>query len=136
MTIDLLPTIEALTSTYPCREAQFSALSALLGHASFPSPPAICLTGFPASGKRTVTRAFLEVMSLQFAWVDCSETFTSALLFDRIVNKLRDLGQGDGSRVRGSGDINNFVVEVHRALEGLKRKVILVCAPARFLGTD
>ena len=64
-------------------------------------------------------------MTAQFVWVDCSETFTSALLFDRIVNKLKELG-GDGARVKGSGDVNNFVVEVHRALEGLTGKVILV----------
>ena len=126
MTIDVVPTIEDLSITYPCREPQFSALSSVLGHSSLPSPPAICLTGFPASGKRTITRAFLESMTAQFVWVDCSETFTSALLFDRIMNKLKELGGGDGARVKGSGDVNNFVVGVHRALEGLTGKVILV----------
>lgn len=132
MTIDVALTIEDLTTTYPCREAQFSALSSVLGHSSFPSPPAICLTGFPASGKRTITRAFLDSMSIQFVWIDCSETFTSALLFDRIVNKLRELGGGDGPRLKGSGDVNHFVVETHRALEGLTGKVVLVCPPCRY----
>jgi hypothetical protein len=42
------------------------------------------------------------------------------------VNKLKELGGGDGARVKGSGDVNNFVVEVHRALEGMTGKVILV----------
>lgn len=71
-------------------------------------------------------------MSIQFVWIDCSETFTSALLFDRIVNKLRELGGGDGPRLKGSGDVNHFVVETHRALEGLTGKVVLVCPPCRY----
>ena len=134
MTVDVAPTIEDLAAIYPCREAQFSALSSVLGHPSFPSPPAICLTGFPASGKSTITRAFLQSMGAPFVWVDCSETFTSALLFDRIVNKLKELAGGDGWRMKGSGDMNQFVVEVHRALERLTGKVILVCPHSQIHG--
>ena len=66
-------------------------------------------------------------MVVPFVWVDCRETFTSALFFDQVINKLRELGGEDTSRLKGSGDVNNFVVEVQRALEGLTGKVILVC---------
>jgi putative protein kinase ArgK-like GTPase of G3E family len=126
MTVELDAIVRELNTAYPCREVQFSALSAVIGHSSLPSPPAICLTGFPASGKSTITRAFLEAMETEFAWVDCSETFSSALLFDRIVNKLRELGGRDLPRIKLLADINTFAVEVHKALEGLKGKIILV----------
>lgn len=56
--------------------------------------------------------------------MDCSETISSALLFDRIVNKLR--GLRDLPRLKMVADINNFVIEVHRALDALDGKVILV----------
>ena len=128
MTVEVNAIVRELNTAYPCREAQFSALSAVIGHSSFPSPPAICLTGFPACGKSSITRAFLEAMESEFAWVDCSETFSSALLFDRIVNKLRALGGRDLPRIKLLADINNFVVEAHRALEGLKGNIFLVCS--------
>ena len=131
MTIDLDPILENLTNTYPCRLPQFTSLSSLLGPPSFPSPPSICLTGFPATGKSTITRAFLEAVKMNYVWIDCGEIITSALLFDRIVNRLKALGEGDGRLDRGKmmgGDVNSFVVEVQRVMEGLKGKVILVCA--------
>jgi hypothetical protein len=68
-------------------------------------------------------------MNIKYAWVDCSETITSALLFDRIVNVLRGLGKADVSRVKMPGDINNFVVEVQKAWERLKGKIVLVYYP-------
>ena len=65
-------------------------------------------------------------MNIESAWVDCSETISSALLFDRIVNMLKGLEGREVTRVKMSGDINNFVVEVQRAMEELTGKVILV----------
>lgn len=68
---------------------------------------------------------------MNYVWIDCGEIITSALLFDRIVNRLKALGEGDGRLDRGKmmgGDVNSFVVEVQRVMEGLKGKVILVCA--------
>jgi hypothetical protein len=62
--------------------------------------------------------------------VDCSETISSALLFDQIVNKLR--GLRDLPRLKMVADINNFVVEVRCALEELDGKVILVFPPQCF----
>ena len=126
MTIELDRVVAELNEAYPCRETQFSALSSVLGQTSFASPPAICLTGFPSAGKGTITRAFLVAMDIEFAWVDCSETFSSALLFDRIVNSLRQLGDRHLPRVKLSTDINNFAVETCNALRGLKDKAILV----------
>ena len=124
MTIPVDAILEQLNTTYPCREAQFSALFSAIGHSSFPSPPAVCLTGFPATGKSSITRAFLEAMNIEYVWVDCSETISCALLFDRIVNKLR--GLKTLPRLKMAADINNFIVEVHRALDELDGKVILV----------
>ena len=124
MTVQIDAILEQLNTTYPCREVQFSALLSVIGHSSFPSPPAVCLTGIPATGKSTIARAFLEAMTTRFAWVDCKETISSSLLFDRIVNQLR--GLRDLPRLKMAGDMNNFVIEVHRALDGLNGKVILV----------
>jgi origin recognition complex subunit 5 len=126
MTVEVNAILEELNSVYPCREAQLFALSSVIGHASFPSPPAVCLTGFPTSGKSIITRAFLNAIGTKYVWVDCSETISSALLFDRIVNKLRGLGGRDLSRVKMLADINNFVVQVQRVLESFNGKVILV----------
>ena len=126
MTVDIDAIIGELNNAYPCRKVQFLALSSFIGHPSFPRPPAICLTGFPATGKCTVTRAFLEATETEFAWVDCSETFSTASLFDRIINRLREIGDMKIPRLKMSGDINNFVVEVQNALMSLKGKVILV----------
>lgn len=67
---------------------------------------------------------------MEYIWVDCSETISSALLFDQIVNKLR--GLRNLPRLKMVADINNFVVEVHRALEELDGKVILVFPPQCF----
>lgn len=126
MTVDFDAIIEELNDAYPCREAQFSALSSFIGHMSFPGPPVICLTGAPATGKCTITRAFLEATNTDFAFVDCSETFSSMLLFDRIVNRLRQIGRRQLPRLKVSGDINNFVVEVQNALAGLTGRIVLV----------
>jgi Cdc6-like AAA superfamily ATPase len=126
MTIDLHAVIKELNDTYPCREAQFSSLASVLGHPSLPSPPALYLTGFPGTGKRTVTRAFLEALNLEYVWVDCAETISSALLFDRVVNGLRGIGGREIPRLRMGTGINNFVVEVHDALRGLDGKIVLV----------
>ena len=131
MTIQVDAILEQLNTTYPCREVQFSALLSVIGHSSFPSPPAVCLTGFPATGKSTITRAFLQAMNTEYVWVDCSETISSALLFDRIVNRLR--GLRDLPRLKVAADINNFVVEVHRALDELDGKVILVFLSSKLL---
>src|SRR5947207_12411448 len=127
MTADSLESVpKDLTSKYPCRETQISSLCSILGHPSFPSPPAICITGFPASGKSSVTRAFLDGMKIQYAWIDCGETFTSPLFFDRVVNSLRRIASDDHSRVKMTGDINNFVVETQKALENIQGKVVVV----------
>jgi Cdc6-like AAA superfamily ATPase len=126
MTFDLTAVVQQLNGEYPCRETQFSTLSSLLGHPSFPSPPAAFLTGFPATGKAAVTRVFLEAIKAKYVWVDCGETFTSSLLFDRIVNKIRKIGDRDLPRLKMSTDINNFVVEAQKALEGIEGKVVLV----------
>lgn len=126
MTISLDAIVQDLNARYPCREPQFSALASVIGHSSLPSPPALCLTGFPATGKSTITRAFLDATNTTNAWVDCSETISSALLFDRIVDSLKVLSGQEVSRMKMSGGINNFVVEVHLAMDALKDKVILV----------
>jgi hypothetical protein len=131
MAIEGNEVIEKLKAVYPCRDSQFSALSSVLGHPSFPSVPAIFLAGFPASGKSTITRAFLEAIHAKFVWVDCKETFTSALLFNRIVNKLRRLGGRELPSLKVPSDLNSFAIEVARALEGLKGKVVLVCIIAK-----
>jgi len=117
---------DELNKLYPCREDQFAALSSILGDPSLPSPPVVLLTGPPSQGKSTITDAFLDDIKAQSVWVDCSETLTSALLFNRIVNSLRALAEKE-SRVKMQGDLNKFTVEVHKALEALQGKVILVC---------
>ena len=128
MTVELDAITQSLNTRYPCREAQVSSLLSVIGHSSFPTPQATCLTGFPATGKATITRALLQAMNTEFVWVDCNETISSPLLFDRIVNGIRMVSKETQlERVKMSADVNNFVVEVHRALEGLvSRKVILV----------
>jgi hypothetical protein len=138
MSVDVDAIIAELNASYPCRESQFSTLFSVIGSPSFPCPATICLTGFPATGKSSVTRAFLDATEMEYAWVDCAETFTSALLFDRIVNKLREIGERSLSRLKMMGDINNFVVQVHKALEGLHGKVFLVChilLPIDYIGS-
>ena len=125
MTIDLSTVVEELNETYPCRETQFSSLSSLIGHPSYPSPPAIWVIGSPAGGRSTITRAFLDATKTHFCWVDCRETFTSSLLFDRIVNALR-IFKGEEQRIKMSGEVNNFVVEVHKLLDTIQGKVVLV----------
>ena len=125
MNSDFDAILDELNRAYPCRELQFSTLHCVLGH-SFPSPSAMCLTGLPGSGKSTITRAFLEAFEIEFVWVACAETFTPALLFDRIVQGLRNLGGKGESSVRMSDDINNFVIETRKALKGLDGKMCLV----------
>jgi hypothetical protein len=126
MSVDLDAVLKELNAAYPCRETQFAALSSVLGHSSLPSPSAICLTGLPATGKRTITRVFLEAMDIEHVWVDCAETISSALLFDRIVNGLRAIGTQDPSRIRMGSAINNFVVEAHKTLKDVQGKVVIV----------
>jgi hypothetical protein len=65
-------------------------------------------------------------MDIEHVWVDCAETISSALLFDRIVNGLRAIGAQDTSRTRTGTAINNFVVEVHKTLKDLQGKVVIV----------
>jgi hypothetical protein len=121
-----------LKTKHPCREAQFGALTSLLGHDSLPSPPAICLTGLPNCGKRTILRAALDSRAtaqhaVQSTWIDCRETFSSHLLFDRIVNRINDMKQPRPTeRIKVLNDINSFVVEVTRALTAIEGKFILV----------
>jgi Cdc6-like AAA superfamily ATPase len=129
--MDLAAAVQKLKETYPCRDSQFAKLSSLLGHPSFSSPSAICLTGFPATGKSTVTRSFLDAINAEYVWVDCGEAFSSALLFDRIVNKFRQIGERDLPRLKMTMDINSLVVEVHKALEGIQGKVVLVSPSTR-----
>jgi Cdc6-like AAA superfamily ATPase len=127
MTAESLKSVsEELARKYPCRETQISSLCCALGHPSFPNPPAIYVTGFPASGKTSVTRAFFEALSLQYVWIDCGETFTAPLLFDRIVNSLRRISTEEYSRVKMSGDINHFAVETQNAMERIQGKVTIV----------
>jgi len=129
---DNTSTIDQLKRKYPCREAQFDSLISFLGHDSFPSPPALCLTGLPSSGKRTILRSTLETLGssrdvVQNAWIDCRETFSSHLLFDRIVSRITDMKWPQQTeRIKVLNDVNNFVVQVTRALDGLTGKCILV----------
>lgn len=121
-----------LKTKQPCRDSQFDALTCLLGHESLPSPPAICLTGLKNSGKRTILRAALDSLAtpqqaVQSTWVDCRETFSSHLLFDRIVNRINAMKQPQPTeRIKVLNDINSFVVEVTRALNAIEGKFILV----------
>jgi len=133
MTIpDKTSTIDQLKTKYPCREAQFDSLISFLGHDSFPSPPALCLTGLPSSGKRTILRSTLDTLGsprhvVQSAWIDCREMFSSHLLFDRIVNRITDMKRPQQmERIKVLNDINNFVVQVTQALYGMTGKCILV----------
>ena len=81
-----------------------------------------------------MTRAFLGATGIKFAYIDCAETISSALLFYRIVRCLRRMAVEESTAttadmVRVGGDVNGFVVEVQRAMEKLKGKVVLVFIP-------
>jgi origin recognition complex subunit 5 len=126
----LPPELHSLLSTCPCRDTQFGTLYSLLGHPNLPSPPSICLTGFPATGKRTVTRAFLDAVRVQYAWIDCAETVSSALLFYRVLHCLRKMVvETETEAGRVGGDINAFVVQVQKLMHQLQGKIVLVLAP-------
>jgi hypothetical protein len=122
-----------LKTRHPCRDSQFDALTSFLDYR--PSPPAICLTGLPNSGKRTILRAALDSLAttphvVQSTWVDCGEAFSSHLLFDRIVNRINDMKQPPPTeRIKVLNDINSFVVEVTRALTAIEGKFVLVPTP-------
>jgi hypothetical protein len=83
-----------------------------------------------------VTRAFLEATGIKFAYIDCAETISSALLFYRIVRSLRRMAVEESmattaDMVRIGGDVNGFVVEVQRAMDKLQGKIVLVFLPLR-----
>ena len=134
MTLPELPAeLHSLLTIYPCRQTQFTSLFSLLGHDHLPSPPSICLAGFPCTGKRTVTRAFLEATGIKHAWIDCAETISSALLFYRIISALTRMTGQTGETARIGGDVNSFVVEVQKAMGKLQGKIVLVPCPSFFL---
>lgn len=74
-----------------------------------------------------MTRAFLDAVQVQYAWIDCAETVSSALLFQRIISCMRKItGRTDGEVGRVGGDVNAFVVEVQKLMDKLQGKIILV----------
>jgi Cdc6-like AAA superfamily ATPase len=121
--------LDALNEAYPCRETQLSALYSTLGNKEYPSPTAVCLTGVSGTGKSAITRAFLEAFEISFVWVDCLESFTPALLFDRILEGMRTLTDFPEPSLRRSEDTNQFIVELRTILAQVTSKVCLVCLP-------
>ena len=115
-----------LDARYPCRKSQFQMLYSLLGDPKLPSPPVICLTGFPKSGKRTCAGAFLDETATTHIWIDCLETFSPALFITRVVNELRRLKDPELPRTRLNADTTSFLGAVHEALQGLDGKVVAV----------
>ena len=126
MTFDSDPGIARLEATYPCRKDQFRMLYLLLGDPNFPSPPVVCLTGFPKSGKRACARAFLQETSTTHIWIDCLETLSPALFFSKLVNELRKLEDLESPRIRLNADTTSFVGAVRSALQSLNGKIVLV----------
>ena len=83
-----------------------------------------------------MTRALLEATGIKFAYIDCAETISSALLFYRIVRCLRRMAMEESTApaadmVRIGGDVNGFVVECQRAMDKLQGKIVLVFIPLR-----
>ena len=126
MTFDSNPGIARLDATYPCRRDQFRMLYLLLGDPNFPSPPVVCLTGFPKGGKRSCARAFLKETSTTHIWIDCLETLSPALFFTKLVNELRRLEDPKSPRIRLNADTTSSVGAVREALQSLNGKIVLV----------
>lgn len=81
--------VSEISEEYPCREEYISQLYRLFGSPAYRYPPSVYLHGPPGIGKTSILTKFLTHQNIIFAYIDCIEYYTSKLLLESILNKLR-----------------------------------------------
>lgn len=82
--------VKEVGSAFPCRWSQLKELYQLFGRPNHPVPSSLYLNGAPGVGKTTLLLKTLDYLSIKYALVDCIEFYAPKMLYESIINMLRD----------------------------------------------